>query len=38
MKEKVDRMGNAFKTKSEAEAHKDEILEKYQDLRDRGLV
>ena len=30
--------GNAFKTKSEAEAHKDEVLAKYQDLRDRGLV
>ena len=31
-------IGNAFKTKSEAEAHKDEIMAKYQDLRDRGLV
>lgn len=31
-------MGNAFKTKTEAEANKDAILAKYQDLRDRGLV
>ena len=30
--------GNAFKTKSEAEAHKDEVLAKYQELRDKGLV
>ena len=31
-------MGNAFKTHEEAEAHIDEIMAKYQDLRDRGLV
>ena len=31
-------MGNAFKTYEEAEAHIDEIMAKYQDLRDRGLV
>ena len=31
-------MGNAFKTHEEAEAHVDEIMAKYQDLRDRGLV
>lgn len=31
-------MGNAFKTHEEAEAHIDEIIAKYQDLRDRGLV
>ena len=30
--------GNAFKTKSEAEAHKDEVLAKYQDLIDRELI
>ena len=30
--------GNAFKTIEEAEANKDAILAKYQDLRDRGLV
>ena len=29
---------NAFKTYNEAEAHKDEIMKKYQDLRDQGLV
>ena len=31
-------MGNAFKTHEEAEAHKDEVLAKYQELRDKGLV
>lgn len=31
-------MGNAFKTEAEAEAHKDEVLAKYQELRDKGLV
>lgn len=31
-------MGNAFKTKEEAEERKDEIVAKYQDLRDKGLV
>lgn len=31
-------MGNAFKTHEEAEAHIGEIMAKYQDLRDRGLV
>lgn len=31
-------MGNAFKTHEEADAHIDEIMAKYQDLRDRGLV
>mgnify|MGYP005758501719 CR=1 FL=1 len=31
-------MGNAFKTYEEAEAHKDEVLAKYQELRDKGLV
>ena len=30
--------GNAFKTLEEAEAHKDEVLAKYQELRDRGLI
>lgn len=30
--------GNAFKTREEAEAHKDEIMTKYQDLSNRGLV
>ena len=30
--------GNAFKTRAEAEAHKEEILAKYQELRDKGLV
>lgn len=30
--------GNAFKTEAEAEAHKDDVLAKYQDLRDRGLI
>lgn len=31
-------MGNAFKTHEEAEAHIDEIMAKYQELRDKGLV
>ena len=31
-------MGNAFKTREEAEAHKDKIMAKYQELRDKGLV
>ena len=31
-------MGNAFKTRAEAEKNKDAVLAKYQDLRDRGLV
>lgn len=31
-------IGNAFKTRKEAEAHKDEIMAKHQDLRNRGLV
>lgn len=30
--------GNAFKTEAEAEAHKDDVLAKYQDLRDRELI
>ena len=30
--------GNAFKTEAEAEAHKDDVLAKFQDLRDQGLV
>lgn len=29
---------NAFKTCEEAAAHKEEIMAKYQDLRDKGLV
>lgn len=31
-------IGNAFKTREEAEAHKDDVLAKFQDLRDQGLV
>nr|DAN96735.1 MAG TPA: hypothetical protein [Caudoviricetes sp.] len=31
-------MGNVFKTEAEAKANRKEIMEKYQDLRDRGLV
>lgn len=31
-------MGNAFKSREEAEAHKEEILAKYQELKDKGLV
>lgn len=31
-------VGNAFKTHEEAEEHKDEIMAKYQDLKDRGIV
>ena len=30
--------GNAFKTEAEAKANRKEIMEKYQDLRDRGLL
>ena len=30
--------GNAFKTIEEAEANKDAILAKYQELKDRGLI
>lgn len=30
--------GNAFKTKTEAEENRGEIMKKYQELRDRGLV
>lgn len=31
-------MGNVFKTEAEAKANRKEIMAKYQDLRDRGLV
>lgn len=31
-------IGNAFKTREEAEAHKDDVLAKFQYLRDQGLV
>lgn len=31
-------MGNVFKTEAEAKANRKEIMEKYQELRDRGLV
>lgn len=31
-------MGNAFKTREEAEENKDAVMAKYQELRDRGLV
>lgn len=31
-------IGNCFKSRAEAEAHKDDVLAKYQDLRDRGLI
>ena len=30
--------GNAFKTRAEAEEHKEEVMAKYQELRDKGLV
>lgn len=31
-------MGNVFKTEAEAKANRKEIMAKYQDLKDRGLV
>lgn len=30
--------GNCFKLRRDAEVHKDEIMAKYQDLRDQGLI
>lgn len=30
--------GNVFKTSEEAEAHKDEVMAKYQALRDEGVI
>ena len=31
-------MGNAFKTRAEAEEHKEEIMAKFKELKDKGLV